>query len=258
MHRVTPKVFLVGETKLHSYGVDDYLKHVGTSWQPHWLNGSLSDSERLVELFGRLCYRSWEPGLNPNVTKVREGNAEYLANVIQSKHGSVLEHVTTNWIFADVSRVLTHELVRHRAGMAFSQESLRFVRLTDLGLWLPDGTDPALVTLFEETFQTLEALQLKMAQMLGLDGSADFHYKKTMTSLMRRAAPIGLATTIGVTFNMRALRHIGELRTSAATEVEFRVVMDQVMRTAKARWPNLFADFSCNEAGEWVPASSKI
>lgn len=51
--------------------------------------------------------------------------------------GSVIEHHVTNWIFADVSRVFTHELVRHRVGTAFSQESLRYVRLNDLGLWLP-------------------------------------------------------------------------------------------------------------------------
>lgn len=257
MHRTEPRVFLVGETKLHNIGgVEDYLQYVGTTWRPN--DTGLSDSERLIELYGRLCYRSFEPGLNANVQKVREGNAAYLANIIKSGHGSVLEHATTNWIFADVSRVLTHEIVRHRAGMAFSQESLRYVRLTDLGLWLPPGTDEGLAAMFEETFANLEALQLALAKHLRLDESTDFHYKKTMTSLMRRVAPIGLATTIGVSFNMRALRHVGEMRTSEATEVEFRFVMDQVMRIAKARWPNLFQDLVRNDKGEWVTPYSKI
>src|SRR5262249_35164562 len=161
-----------------------------------------------------LCYRSWAPGLNANVMKVREGNAPYLANIIKSGHGSVLEHAVSNWIFADVSRVFTHELVRHRAGTAFSQEPLRYVRLTDLGLWLPPemSSDPKLVELFETTFKSLEEIQLRMAEHFKLDDPAgNFAFKKKITSAMRRLAPIGLSTAIGVSFNMRALRHVIEM-----------------------------------------------
>ena len=75
--------------------------------------------------------------MNPNVTRVRDRNDEYITNILKVKHGSVIEHPMMSFIFADVSRVFTHELVRHRAGVAISQESLRFVRLTDIGMWLP-------------------------------------------------------------------------------------------------------------------------
>jgi len=155
----------------------------------------------------------------------------------------------------------THELVRHRAGCAYSQESLRFVRLTDLGLWLPPeaDNDPVMKELFEMTFQSLEKLQIKMADHLGLDDeSKQFKEKKVLTSMMRRLAPEGLATTIGATFNFRALRHVIEMRTAEGAEAEIRLVFDKVASIAKGRWPNIFSDFSRREDGSWVPGNSKV
>jgi thymidylate synthase (FAD) len=249
--RVQPRVFLVGESSVNSRGLENYFNYIGTSWRPQ---KDVSDSEALVEVFGRLCYRSWEVGMNPNVSKVRSGNAAYLENILESGHGAVIEHATTNWIFANVSRVFTHELVRHRVGVAYSQESLRYVRLSDLGLWLPPEVkaDEELSRLFETTFENLEQLQLKMSDYLKLD-EAKFAYKKKMTSAMRRIAPIGLATTIGVSLNFRALRHLMSLRTSVHAEVEIREVMRQVMEIVVKRYPNLFQDVRENTQGEWVP-----
>src|SRR5262249_32603417 len=91
--------------------------------QPAGLNAG----ELLVEFGGRACYRSWEPGLNVNVTKVRTDQREYFANILRSAHGSVLEHANYSFALRNVSRVLTHEIVRHRAGSAFSHDSLRYV-----------------------------------------------------------------------------------------------------------------------------------
>ena len=258
MRRVKPKVFLVGESAVNQQGMSAYLTHVGA---PEWTTDAPSDSEKIMEFMGRLCYRSWKPGMNANVTKVREGNSSYLGNILTVKHGSVLEHPVTHWVFADVSRVFTHELVRHRAGVAISQESLRFVRLTDLGLWLPPEAeaDPVLKEMFETTFKSLEEIQLKMAKHLKLDEPGrDFKEKKVLTSLMRRAAPIGLATSIGFTMNFRAFRHVVTMRSEGSAEVEIRLVMDQVMKLALARWPNVLGDFSKNENGEWVPKNVKV
>lgn len=258
MHRTTPKVFLVGESSVNPPGMTSYLNHVGAS---EWKSDAPSDSERLMEFMGRLCYRSWRPGMNANVTKVREGNDRYLKNIINTRHGSVLEHAVTHWVFADVSRILTHELVRHRAGTAVSQESLRFVRLTDLGLWLPPEAekDEKLKEIFEETFSSLEQLQLRMAEYLGLDDEGkQFKEKKLFTSLMRRCAPEGLSTTIGMSFNFRALRHVLEMRTAESAETEIRLVFDQVGKIAQDRWPNVMGDFKRMENGEWIPESSKV
>ncbi|KKK63349.1 hypothetical protein LCGC14_2995190, partial [marine sediment metagenome] len=75
--------------------------------------------------------------INRNLTRVREGNQPHIKNILDSGHGSVLEHASATFAFRNVSRVFTHEIVRHRAGWAFSQESLRYVRADELGYWLP-------------------------------------------------------------------------------------------------------------------------
>ena len=96
MKTVEPKVFLVGETRIVEAGLRAFLEHTGA---PDWSSDAPSDSELLCETMGRLCYRSFEPGLNPNVTRIREGNAPYLANILQVGHGSVLEHAQLNFYF---------------------------------------------------------------------------------------------------------------------------------------------------------------
>ncbi len=243
MHSAEPKVFLVGETRIVEEGLQAYLNHLGA---PNWKSDAPSDTEKIIEVMGRLCYRSFEPGLNPNVTKIRERNDEYLANILRTRHGSVTEHPVVNFIFADVSRVFTHELVRHRAGVAMSQESLRFVRLDDLGQWLPTviKESPEAVEIFAETFEHLEGLQIRLADLFRLDDSdVPFVTKKIVTSAMRRIAPIGLATTIGWSANIRALRWVIQMRTHESAEEEIRLVFGKVAEIAFARYPNLFSDF---------------
>src|SRR5438045_1886755 len=55
------------------------------------------------------------------------GNKAYLGHIKEVAHGSVLEHAVWNILITGVSRSLTHELVRHRAGWAYSQLSQRYV-----------------------------------------------------------------------------------------------------------------------------------
>src|SRR5687768_17835263 len=161
------------------------------SWLDRRLGEPRNDAELLVELAGRACYRSWEPGLNPNVTRVRTDRGEYLANILSSAHGSVLEHASFTFALHDVSRVFTHELVRHRAGSAFSQESLRYVRLTDIGFRVPPALEPVrdrVVSIVEQ----LEEVQASLAAEHGLDDEGvPFAVKKEVTSALRRLAPIG-------------------------------------------------------------------
>lgn len=244
---VEPKVFLVGETRIVEDGLQAFLSHTGA---PEWTSDAPSDSERLCEVMGRLCYRSFEPGLNPNVTRIREGNAPYLANIVEVGHGSVLEHASLNFIFADVSRVVTHELVRHRAGTAISQESLRFVRLDSLSAYVPvhireheEGME-----LFVRTFEELERIQQELAELYAIDDEKLFAVKKKLTSAFRRMAPIGVATTIGWSCNFRTLRHVIEMRTDPHAEEEIRFLFGKVYHLVKERYPNLFADYEETEA----------
>src|SRR5687768_11883267 len=221
------------------------------SWLDRRLGEPRNDAELLVELAGRACYRSWEPGLNPNVTRVRTDRGEYLANILSSAHGSVLEHASFTFALHDVSRVFTHELVRHRAGSAFSQESLRYVRLTDVGFRVPPALEPVrerVVSIVEQ----LEELQVEAARELGIDDEGvPFDVKKEVTSALRRLAPMGLSTSIVWTANVRTLRHVIAMRTAEGAEEELRFVFDLVARVMQREAPLLFQDFSRDEDGTW-------
>ncbi len=288
MENVAPKVFLVGETRVNRDGLAAYLEHIGV---PEWESDAPSDPELLTEVMGRLCYRSFKPGLNPNVTKIRERNSDYIQNIIRVKHGSVIEHATVNFIFANVSRVFTHELVRHRPGVAISQESLRFVRLDALDQWIPAviRESPEALEVFARTFAELERIQLDLAGLFQLDkmkecdkcdgagqrdgsecvkckgtgevGALAFSTKKVITSAMRRLAPIGVATNIGWSANIRTIRWLLEARTHPSAEEEIRLVFSQVGKLMLERYPNLFADFKTEEVDghlHFVTESSKV
>lgn len=248
MQLVEPKVFLIGETRLISEGLEAFLGHLGVSgWKSNdWTSDSPTDIEKLIEVSGRLCYRSFGTGLNPNLTRVRPENKEYLLNLMRTKHGSVLEHGFVNFIFADVSRVFTHELVRHRVGTSISQESLRFVRLNNLRVWVPRAIreNAEAMQIFMQNVKSGEELQLKLAQVLDVDGQPNFHKKKYLTSAMRRLAPDGMATNISWGANIRTLRHLIQLRTDPGAEEEIRLVFGQVAEIVIARYPNLFGDFT--------------
>jgi thymidylate synthase (FAD) len=262
MHETTPQVFLIARPSIDAEGMRGYLEDIGgESWLERRLEeagGAPNGGELIVEFGGRACYRSWEPGLNPNVTKVRTDQREYFANILRSAHGSVLEHA--NWSFAlrNVSRVFTHELVRHRAGSAFSQESLRYVRLTDIGFRVPPALEPIreqVVSIVER----LEELQVSAAGELGIDQEGvPFHVKKEVTSALRRLAPIGLSTDIVWTANARTLRHVIEMRTAEGAEEELRLVFDQIARVMQIEAPGLFQDFTRQEDGAWVPEHRKV
>ncbi len=262
MHETTPSVFLIARPALNLDGLRGYLADVGgESWLDMRLDeagGAPNPGETLVEFGGRACYRSWEPGLNPNVTRIRTDQGAYFGNLIGSGHGSVLEHASYSFALRNVSRVFTHELVRHRAGSAFSQESLRYVRLTDIGYRVPPALEPIRDQVLSIVEQ-LEEFQRTAAQELGIDAEGvPFHVKKEVTSALRRLAPIGLSTDIVWTANLRTLRHVIEMRTAEGAEEELRLVFDVIARLMQQEAPHIFADFTRDATGSWVPAHAKV
>ncbi|MGI8429493.1 MAG: FAD-dependent thymidylate synthase [Solirubrobacteraceae bacterium] len=261
MRETSPSVHLIARPSIDVGAMRAYLMDVhGESWLQRREEESdeLNAAQLLVEFCGRACYRSWEPGLNKNVSRVRHDQREYLGNLLRSLHGSVLEHASYTFAFRHVSRVFTHELVRHRAGSAFSQESLRYVRLTDIGFRMPAALEPIrdqVINLVEQ----LEEFQVSAAEALGIDDDGvPFAVKKEITSALRRLAPIGLSTDIIWTANVRTLRHVIEMRTSTGAEEELRIVFDQVAEMMCAEAPSLFQDFSRAGDGSWVPEFRKV
>jgi thymidylate synthase (FAD) len=262
MRDVQPQVFLVGSSQPDYFGVLKYLYEVGgQDWMSDDVEPRPDSAQDLVEFAGRLCYRSWKPGLNPNVSKVRTDQGEYLRNILKQKHGSVLEHISYSFVFHNVSRVFTHEACRHRAGVSISQESMRFVRLDGIPFWFPDWAleDEDLIRETRAALARLEWLQGWMASHFGLDEpGVSFAEKKEKTSFMRRFAPDGVATGIMWTANVRELRHVIEARTSPGAEEEIRMVFAEVARIMQAEAPALFGDFTEHEDGSWVPEWSKV
>ena len=259
MHETQPTVFLIAHTAVEVAGMRAYLEDVGgASWLDRTLEDEPKDAELLVEFAGRACYRSWEPGLNANVTRVRTDRGAYLENILRSAHGSVLEHASYSFALRNVSRVFTHELVRHRAGSAFSQESLRYVRLTDIGFRVPPALEPMRERVLAVVEQ-LEELQREAADELKLDEQGvPFHVKKEATSALRRLAPIGLSTDIIWTANVRTLRHVIEMRTDLGAEEELRLVFGEVAQIIQREAPLLFQDFERRADGSWVPTYRKV
>src|SRR5271155_5858914 len=141
MEFIEPQVYLIGQSSVDLTQVRRMLRSIGGSTATTWLDKTAANSdssgELLTEIAGRICYKSFGVGLNPNVTKIRQSSREYIENTLAKGDGSIFEHASCTFAFLNVSRIFTHELVRHRVGVAISQESLRYVRPTELGYWLP-------------------------------------------------------------------------------------------------------------------------
>ena len=279
MKYVDPKVFHIAYTTIDTAGKVALFEHLGVST---WSTDAESSAERLIELCGRRCYRAFETDdvsvteQNPNLTKVRKGNKEYIGNILEVKHGSVLEHAYDTFAFEDVSRVFTHEIVRHRF-CNFSQESLRFVRPTSLNMYFPEvfglvSDDPIdqpysdgqgnywnppttyreiVKELFDTTVEELENTQRILAEVLDMDTiERTFSDKKKLQSALRRLMPIGMATGIIVTANHRNWRHLIQLRTAEGAEEEIRFVFRKVAEIMADRYPAIYQDMWLNDKGE--------
>jgi thymidylate synthase (FAD) len=261
MKRVQPEVFLVSRPQLDYQALGAYLSEVGgEGWLERLDRGDLDDAQNLVEFAGKICYRAWEPGLNPNIVRVRNDHQAYLENILRQMHGSVLEHAMFGFVLHNVSRVVTHELVRHRPGVAISQESLRFVRLSDIPFWFPGWAqgDEELMKRATALLGQMEEFQDWMAGHFGLDTEGlKFEEKKHKTSFMRRFAPDGVATGLLWSANIRTLRHTIEARTDKGAEEEIRLVFGQIAEIMRQEAPAVFGDYTV-EDGAWIPRWRKV
>jgi len=274
---VRPETYWVGYTETNDCEILRYLKDSGNdefweSVQAARQNG-LSNAEILCSMFAKLCYKSLSLGKNANISRVRDIESN-IRGSFDHGHGSVFEHVGFNFVIRDCSRVFTHELVRHRIGTAFSQNSGRYIRLDNIDLvW-----DPILAgceTIVGQHLQATEDLVYKMECQKGLrvppprfpdceatayldrrnsnDPNAaelkwvvnegkdlNFDIKKKITSAIRRVAPNGQSNEIGFSVNLRSLRHTVMMRTGRHSEWEIRVVFEQLYFLLKEKYPTIF------------------
>lgn len=261
MTRIEPKVIKLAETRLDPNGVEQLAEDYGaTEWLSKAKKLQPNESEFLIELAGRVCYKSFGVGLNPNVTKIRDNPRDYLTNVLEKGDGSILEHATVTFAFLNVSRIFTHELVRHRAGTAMSQESLRYVRPPVVNVWVPPDVEP----ISEKFLETVNKIETHYRDLeAGFDWDRmTFEQKKRVTSALRRVLPDGIATNIIWTANHRTIRWVIEMRTDPSAEVEIRKVFGQVAEICLKDYPILYSDFAKTQLPDgtcqYTPKFSKV
>lgn len=243
-----PEIYLVGKQVLNDSGLERFLDDHGVSWE----SDSEVAAEVVTETAGRVCYMSFakpRPG----------GNAAYLGHIKEVGHGSVLEHAVWNFLITGVSRSLTHELVRHRAGMGYSQLSQRYVDESVAEYVEPDiiAKDPELHAVWMEAVNHVHSAYVKLAEMLNakladpaaataamIPPNADrTTRRKAARQAARSVLPNATETKIFVTANARALRHFLEMRGSIHAEPEIRKLANKMLDLLQAESPNLFGDY---------------
>jgi thymidylate synthase (FAD) len=218
----------------------------------HWL-GESTDGERLSEFAGRLCYMSQK---NPAGRPTRE----YLENIKKQGHGSVLEHANYSLLLEGVSRSLTHELVRHRAGFAYSQLSQRYVDESEANFVMPPAIigDEVLEASWTEQMDAAQksyvALVESLMQRYAWVGDK-IHRRKMAREAARGVLPNSTETKIVVTGNARAWRTMLELRSSEGAELEIRRCAIEIVRILQTEAPGFFSDFEIYQAADRLDAA---
>ncbi len=199
-------------------------------------------AEKLVEFGGRVCYMSYGKG--------RKTNHAYIRHILESGHGSVLEHAQFSFCFEGVSRSLTHELVRHRAGFAYSQLSQRYVDESYAAFVEPEiiAQDPQLHAKWLEVIETCQGayrglVEGLLAKTQALYPGDKTHARKEARQAARSVLPNATETKIVVTANARAWRHFIEMRAAQGAETEIRKLAVAVCRILQKESPNLFGDY---------------
>jgi|SRR5579883_27035 len=246
-----PSVYVVGKQTVDAAELGRFLAEHGVSWE----SDSEVAAEVLTETAGRTCYMSFakpRPG----------GNATYLTHIKEVGHGSVLEHAVWNLLITGVSRSLTHELVRHRAGWAYSQLSQRYVDESVAEYVEPDiiANDPELHAIWLEAVKQSHEAYIKLAEALNTKladpqaataamlppGADRTTRRKTARQAARSVLPNATETKIFVTANARALRHFFEQRGSSFAEPEIRKLAGKMLDVLQKDSPNLFGDYEKN------------
>jgi thymidylate synthase (FAD) len=193
-----------------------------------YLRGS-GTPEELLEHAGRVCYRSEKRG--------RAGH--FLQARIREGHESIIEHASLTFEISGISRVCSHQLVRHRIA-SYSQESQRFVDLSDPELVVPPsvaqnseamGIWNDLTGRMREAYRDLRELGVK---------------KEDARFLLPNAA----ATRIVLTMNFRELLHFFRVRCDRAAQWEIRALAKQMLKLAYQVAPSVFQDLYAEFIGE--------
>ncbi len=174
----------------------------------------------------RTCYSEqlpdqiWDKAVSRQVADEKQQNL--VRKVMESGHGSTIEHVNFTFAISGVTRTLSHQLVRHRAGTAFDQQSQRYVSFKARDNYtVPDsianGDLPDdLAGQFRQAIDDNLALygQLLQAEVPAEDARFIF--------------PNAMQTNLIMTVNLRQLIHMSGLRLCTMAQWEIRQMFKQI------------------------------
>lgn len=204
--------------------------------------GEQTAAERLIEFAGRLCYMSQH---NPADRTTRD----YAKHLLASGHGSVLEHASVSVLAEGVSRSLTHEWVRHRAGWAYSQLSQRFVDESDAAFVIP----PAILEDEELVWAFREQCEAALATYGRLTGRLSEAFRALAERTLRRkrareaaraVLPNATETKIVMTGNLRAWRTVLGIRGDPAADMEINRLARTIAPLLADAVPHIFQDMT--------------
>ena len=180
--------------------------------------------EELIEEAGRTCYKS------------QVGDSTIIQRWIKSGHLSILEHASATFKIYEVSRTLTHQLVRHRTGK-FSQQSQRYVSEEQFEYIIPNSIaeDEYLYGIYKESMKSLNDLYAHLVS------------KGVKKEDARFVLPNSCHTEIVCTFDFRNLRHFFELRLDKHSQWEIRKLANYMLSLVKPKAPNVFYDMEVSE-----------
>lgn len=193
------------------------------------------DILKRLERYARVCYKSEDK-------MPEQGNPAFLKNLIQRGHESIIEHEKVSTLFI-IDRGISHEIVRHRVGAAYSQESTRYCCYSQDKF----GNE---ITVIEPYFF------IGRDQAYGYWKEACLSAEKNYMAMLeagcsaqeaRSVLPNSLKTEIVVTYNMREWRHFFRLRCDTAAHPQMRQVAIPLLLQFKEKLPGLFEDIPYDE-----------
>ena len=196
--------------------------------------------ERTVAAAARLCYSP--VGADKLMVDMTGEEAEKLLNiVISGGHHSTLEHISFSFAIEGISRVTSHQLVRHRIA-SYSQQSQRYVRERDEPVFilpkriydLPDTNQykQCFIKMIKDCFKEYS----DMADHLINQG----YTEKEAIEDARYILPNAAETKIVVTMNARSLLHFFNMRCCNRAQREIRDLANTMLQLVKEVAPIIF------------------
>ncbi len=187
--------------------------------------------ELTVALAARLCYSPTSIG---NLRQKLESSdiEAFLDKIMSLGHHSVLEHASFTFGIEGISRVTTHQLVRHRIA-SFSQQSQRYVSHTEHFTSIMPDTIAAHAEARQIFAFMAETVHKAYAQLVELGIPAED---------ARYILPNATETKIIMTMNARELLHFFALRCCQRAQWEIRDMSIAMLRLVRRVAPVIFRD----------------